>query len=169
MPRVDEPQLGAKSSQLPTWVLLENNQNHLTIYNLQREHWLVFNSGRSTKLRRVTARPFIGKQLLPPFLGCYSQAHSCYSESHKVNVPKKDSMLIMNKDLDSISRIPLENAAVPQCSQQMWDSSEQGKGLNHPDISQYLERRENKRKVDKTNQKANRSQQLNDVYDHSAP
>lgn len=78
----------------------------------------------------------------------------------------------MHKDLDSISRIPripLENAAVPQYSQQMWDSSEQEKGLNHPDISQYLERRESKRKVDKANKKANRSQQLNDVYDHSAP
>lgn len=78
-------------------------------------------------------------------------------------------MLIMHKDLDLISRIPLENATVPPYSQQMWDSSEQEKGLNHPDISQDLERRESKRKVDKTNKKANRSQQLKDVYDHSAP
>lgn len=77
--------------------------------------------------------------------------------------------MLMHKDLDSISRIPLENAAVPQYSQQMWDCSEQEKGLNHPDISQYLKRRESKRKGDKTNKKANRSQQLNDEYDHSTP
>lgn len=72
MPKVDEPQLGAKSSQLPTWdKFYWRTIRTIWLYTIYKgnKHCLVFNTGRSTKLRRVTAQPFIGKRLLPPFLG----------------------------------------------------------------------------------------------------
>lgn len=66
---------------------------------------------------------FTGKGSLPPFLCCYN---------HR-SVPTRDSALSMHKSLDSITRIHLENAAIPQYSQPMWDSL--GKGHFPPLIS----------------------------------